>query len=198
MSKSAAVPKTRIILGLILLGVSSYLFFRLFRDPIRQEIQYQQYQASPARTELVPPNHDFALLIPEIGASSTIVPDVDSRDSRVYQRALSRGIAHAQGTGKPGGGKNIFLFAHSSADLLTAERYNSVFYLLHHLVPGDEIKVWYHNQLYTYRVTSQKLTAPSATEYLTSTTNTETLNLMTCWPPGTTLKRLIISAEPTF
>ena len=96
----------------------------------------------------------------------------------------------------PGEGGNIFLFAHSSADLLTAERYNSIFYLIHHLESGDKIRVWYEGEEYIYAVTAKHLVSPSDTQYLTKPSKVETLTLMTCWPPGTTYKRLILIAEP--
>jgi sortase A len=150
-----------------------------------------QKQPSPVS----PPNTDFALTIDKIGASSAIIAGVNPYDSAVYQRALRSGIAHAQGTSVPGQGANIFLFAHSSADLLTAERYNSVFYLIHHLEPGDTIKVWHEDKEYRYAVAEKHLVTPDNTQYLTQTGQVETLTLMTCWPPGTTYKRLLITAH---
>jgi LPXTG-site transpeptidase (sortase) family protein len=96
----------------------------------------------------------------------------------------------------PGEGGNIFIFAHSSTDILIAARYNSVFYLLHHLESGDLIKLWYQDHEYLYSVTDKLYVSPQDTKYLTATPATETLTLMTCWPPGTSLKRLIVIAKP--
>lgn len=185
---------TGIGVGLILLSL--YLLVRLFHDPVRQEFNYVLRRTSSTQA-LLPVNTDFSLVIDKLGATSRIIQDVDPGDSREYQVALKSGIAHAQGTGLPGQGRNIFLFAHSSADLLTAERYNSVFYLMHHLVSGDQIRVWYQGREYNYEVVERLIVNPSQTEYLTSakTPGGETLTLMTCWPPGTLLKRQLVIAQ---
>lgn len=185
----------RLILAVTLIGISLYLLVRIFADPVKQELHYVT-TTKAASTTLAPPNTNFAIVIDKIGAAAAIIPDVNPYDSRVYQTALMRGVAQAAGTKLPGQGGNIFLFAHSSADLLTAERYNSIFYLAHHLVIGDHIEIWYRNSLYTYAVADKKIVAPTDTSYLTAKTSGEQLTLMTCWPPGTTLRRLIIIAKP--
>jgi LPXTG-site transpeptidase (sortase) family protein len=185
---------TGIAIGLLIL--SGVIMYRLFHDPLRHEVNYALHQIQKSEASLVPPNTDFALTIDRIGASAAIIQDVDPFNSQSYQRALRDGVAHARGTNLPGKGGNIFLFAHSSADLLTAERYNSVFYLMHHLEPGDTIKVWYQGVEHDYTVSEKKMVASVDTQYLTEKSDGEQLTLMTCWPPGTSLKRLIVIAKP--
>lgn len=197
MASSLANLANKLIfsLGIALIVLALYIFVRLFQDPLTHEFNYviNSYQGvSP----LNPPNTEFAITIDKIGASSSIVSQVDPYDSAIYQLALRDGVAHAKGTKLPGEGGNIFLFAHSSADLLTAERYNSVFYLTHHLESGDKIKIWSQGVEYLYQVAEKKYVNPSDIAYLVESSSTEQLTLMTCWPPGTTLKRLIILAEP--
>jgi len=181
-------------IGLGLLLFSGFILYRLFNDPIKQELGYVVRTQQPVK-ELLPPNTDFSLTIDKIGASAAIIQDVSPYDSKEYQLALKDGVAHASGTKVPGQGGNIFLFAHSSADLLTAERYNSVFYLMHHLMPGDTIKLWYQGLEHDYLVTEKHFVSPNDTKYLTTNYSVETLTLMTCWPPGTTFKRLIVLAK---
>lgn len=135
-------------------------------------------------------------MIPTIRASARIVKDVDPYSSEVYQKALTQGVAHALGTGTPGGNRNIFLFSHSSVNFYEASRYNSVFYLLHRLEPGDPIEIYYRGEKYVYLVSDKKIVEAEAVSYLTNPLPSETLTLMTCWPPGTTLKRLVIQASP--
>jgi sortase A len=193
-SKNNRFHSLTVGIGIGLLIMSIYILLRLFRDPLAQEVRYAVRDVK-TQESLTPPNTDFAIVIDKIGAASNIVAEVDPYNSRLYQVALRDGVAHAKGTSVPGEGGNIFLFAHSSADLLTAERYNSVFYLIHHLDQGDLIKVWKDGIEYHYEVTGQQLVTPSSTSYLTMTTSEEQLTLMTCWPPGTTLKRLIVTAK---
>lgn len=182
-------------LGIGLILFSGFIILRLFRDPLSQEIKYIVNTPNTSVT-LSPPNTTFSIVIDKLGVTSSIIQDVNPLDSRAYQLALSRGIAHAKGTNLPGGDGNIFLFAHSSADLMTATRYNSVFYLMHHLEEGDIIKIWKDNKEYDYAVSQKEIVAPSDMGYLTTKSTSQQLTLMTCWPPGTTLKRLIIIAKP--
>lgn len=196
-TKSKSNPVEYVIkgigIGLVLLAF--YILVRLFQDPLSHEITYIMSSVKDGEELLAPPNTNFAIVIDKIGASSNIVQAVDPDNSSAYQLALRDGVAHAKGTNLPGEEGNIFLFAHSSADLLTAERYNSVFYLMHHLVEGDIIKVWRDDIEYKFAVREKLFVSPSDTKYLTAKSATEQLTLMTCWPPGTTLKRLIIIAD---
>jgi len=145
--------------------------------------------------KLEPANKEFSLVVPKIQATAPIIKNVNPFDSDVYQRALTKGIAHAQGTDFPGEENNIFLFSHSSEDFYEASRYNSIFYLLHRLTKDDKIIIYYQGKKHTYQVTKKQIVSPEAVQYLQET-GSEYLRLMTCWPPGTTLKRLLITARP--
>ena len=152
-------------------------------------------QPMAAEKTIRPVDEEFGIVIPKIGANAKIVANVDWKDSAVYQRALTQGVAHAAGTAYPGQPGNIFVFAHSGIDFYEAVRYNAVFYLLNKLEPGDEITLIYQQRKFLYRVTEQKTVAPEAIGYLMGDPAKETLTLMTCWPAGTTLRRLVVVAE---
>lgn len=165
---------------------------------IPQSAEKDQLSSSGSVQSLVTPiDPNFGIVIPKIGANSRVIADVDWRDSRVYQPALAQGVAQAAGSALPGQHGNVFLFAHAGADLLEALRYNAVFYLLDKLESGDEIDVWYQGQPWQYRVTEKKVVTSAAVEYVAAKIGQgERLTLMTCWPMGTTWKRLIVLAEP--
>ncbi|KXK09401.1 MAG: Sortase family protein [Microgenomates bacterium OLB23] len=131
----------------------------------------------------------------KIAANAKVLKNIDPINPTVYQRALTKGVAHAKGTVLPGEGGNMFLFAHSSDNFYNANRYNSVFYLLNKLEPGDEIYIYYEGVKYTYTTTKKKIVNPEQVSYLRGKGTQEKLILMTCWPAGTTLKRLVIEAE---
>ncbi|MBI4058134.1 class E sortase [Candidatus Gottesmanbacteria bacterium] len=145
------------------------------------------------------PDPNFSLVIPKIHAKSKIIANVDPGDERAYMAALKEGVAHAQGTFFPGGLGNIYLFAHSTDSPFNIIRYNAVFYLLRELEPGDEVLVYFSGTKHRYQVTDKKIVEPADISYLTpfNPENKEQLILQTCWPPGTTLKRLIVFAEKT-
>jgi sortase A len=96
----------------------------------------------------------------------------------------------------PGVNGNIFLFAHSTDSFWNVGRYNAVFYLLKDLENGDEINVYYLGVRHIYHVVNKLIINPTDVHYMTDTLPYEQLSLQTCWPPGTTLKRMLVIARP--
>lgn len=146
---------------------------------------------------LTPENPNFSIVIPKIGANARIIPNVDPADEAVYLPALQKGVAQAAGTAFPGEGGHIFLFAHSTDYFWNVGNYNAVFYLLSKLEIGDEVNLFYRNQRFVYRIIGRQIVEPSQVEYLTRKSNREFLTLQTCWPAGTTLRRLLVFAVRT-
>lgn len=143
---------------------------------------------------ITPVDPNFSIVIPKIAANARIIPQVDPSNKGEYLAALKKGVAQAKGTAFPGENGHIFLFAHSTDYFWNVGRYNAIFYLLYKLEKGDEIDLIYKKQLYKYTVIGKEIVNPSQVEYLTRTSNKEFLTLQTCWPPGTTLKRILIFA----
>lgn len=143
---------------------------------------------------LVPVDPSFSIIIPKIGANAKILANINPADEKVYLPALQKGVAHAEGTAFPGEGGHIFLFAHSTDYFWNVGYYNAVFYLLYKLEKGDEINLFYQGKRFTYRVLGKEIVDPSRVEFLTRKSNREFLTLQTCWPPGTTLQRLLVFA----
>lgn len=147
--------------------------------------------------ELVPPDEDFSVVIPKIGASAKVFPNVDPGNEEEFLPKLSEGVAHAQGTVFPGLAGNIYLFAHSTDNFWNAGRYNAIFYLLKDLKEGDEIAVFFQGERYNYYVTQTRVVDADEVSFITqANTGNEQLILQTCWPPGTTWKRLLVFARP--
>lgn len=146
---------------------------------------------------LYPPDKEFSIVIPKIGASSKIIPNVDPVNENNFLPALQEGVAHAEGTVFPGMPGNVYLFAHSADSFWDAGRYNAIFYLLKDLDKGDEIVLFYQGKRYNYFVTDSKIVDPEDVSYITKAKEGgEQLILQTCWPPGTTFKRLLVFARP--
>ncbi len=145
---------------------------------------------------LVPKDPEFSVVIPKIGANANVIANVDAGNETEYLDALQHGVAHAEGTAFPGESGHIFLFAHSTDYIWNVGTYNAVFYLLYKLEVGDEVNIFYKGERFVYKVTGKEIIDPSQVEYLTRKTDSEFLTLQTCWPPGTTLKRMMIFAEP--
>jgi len=146
--------------------------------------------------QIVPVNTDFSIVIPKIAANSKIITNVDSGDYEAYRAALAEGVAHAQGTALPGDNGHIYLFAHSADSFVNVGMYNAVFYLLYKLEPDDQVYIFYKGKKHLYKVVNKKVVSPNEVHYLTRSSSTEFLTLQTCWPPGTTMQRLMIFASP--
>ena len=138
---------------------------------------------------------DFHLLIPKIKVDVPIIAGVNGQNKNAYFKALENGVAQLQGSSLPGEGSNIFIFGHSSFYAKSPGNYKEIFRNLENLAEGDEIIVWYKNKEYRYKVTETKIVKPSQVDVLKPTKN-EQLTLMTCVPPGTTINRLIVIAQP--
>jgi len=146
---------------------------------------------------LVPVSTDFSLVIPKIGANHNVFENVDPSNESEYLPILQKGVAHAKGTLFPGEGGTVYLFAHSTDSFWNVGRYNAVFYLLKELDAGDEIAVFFRGRRYNYLVSERRIEEASNVQYLSPNIDKgEFLVLQTCWPPGTTWKRLFVLARP--
>ncbi len=213
-------------IGNFLVLSSVFMIVKTFYMPVKEEVRFflekklgKKYQVVETKSEvkelssvqkgllgktlnfnqvefLIPVDPEFSIVIPKIGANAKVLANVDSADERIYLEALKKGVAHAAGTSFPGEGSHIFLFAHSTDYFWNVGLYNAVFYLLYKLEKGDEIDLFYQGKRYVYQVIGKNIVNPNQVEYLTRKSNKEFLTLQTCWPPGTTLQRLLIFAVP--
>ncbi len=132
--------------------------------------------------------------IPAIYVDEPVIYNIDPNNKEIYSLALKSGIAHAAGTGLPGSGGLGYYFAHSST-VPFVRQYNAVFYLLGKLRPGDTVLLWRNGERFPYTVSTTQITSPSDVSFLHRTYTKETVVLQTCWPPGTSLQRLLVFAE---
>lgn len=147
---------------------------------------------------LVPKNTNFDIVIPKIGANSPVFANVNPANPDDYMPILKKGVAQARGTALPGEPGTIYLFAHSTDNFWDVGLYNAVFYLLKDLKVGDQIAMFYLGKRYNYVVDDTKIVDPNDVSFITNSRETQSqLVLQTCWPPGTTWKRLLVIAKPT-
>jgi sortase A len=175
-------------------------FFRespTFVEPSREEPTAKAKTLPPLKVK--PKNKEFGVVIEKIGINAPVVAKVNAASYPEYIAALSKGVAHARGTAMPGSTKadnnNVFLFAHSAINAIQARRYNSVFYLLRKLEKGDRIATFYKGKRFDYIVKSKKVVQATDVRYLTGLSKKPILTLQTCDPPGSSLRRLIITAQ---
>ena len=184
------------LLGISLLLIVIMNLGRTFIPVIQQEINYNVTRVDTFTKSTLksttPVDMDFGIIIDKIGANAHVIKNVNPYDENVYQKALVGGISHVDGSAIPGQKGHIFLFSHSSENLFKASKYNSVFYLLSKLEKGDEIRLYYENNTYVYLVQEKKIVPRSTVEFISDNTTEESLTLMTTWPPGTSVMRVLI------
>lgn len=159
------------------------------------ESQFARFFKLNQQETLTPVDPEFSIVVPKIAANARIIPNVNPADEKDYLAKLKLGVAHAAGTYFPGDGGHIFLFAHSTDYVWNISTYNAVFYLLYKLEAGDEINLFYRGRRYVYIVEGSTKVNPDQVEYMTRQADEELLTLQTCWPPGTTLQRLLVFAR---
>lgn len=183
------------VISKILIFVSILILFLIFWPIAKEEVKYEVGRVIQKDINLAPPNKDFAIVIPKINAVSPIVKDVDPYNKDVFLKSLRKGVAHARGTVTPDKNGNVYLFAHSTDAFYNVNSYNAVFYLIGKLEKDDDVKIFYEDKEYLYKVTDKKVVSSDDLKYLTSKTEDKILTLQTCYPPGTSLKRLIVIAK---
>ena len=159
------------------------------------QLQASEISLVQAEAALLGLDSSFSIYIPAIDAKSKIIANVDPGLEEEYNQTLSQGVAHAKGTFFPGQGKSIYLFAHSTNSAINVAVYNAVFYLVRKLEPGDEITVFFADKKYVYAVKEKLVAEADDTSWLVRGFGEETLILQTCYPPGTTWKRLLVVAQ---
>lgn len=135
------------------------------------------------------------ITIPKINAQAPLIFNVDPWNESTYQEVLKNGVAHAKGTSLPGEKGRSFIFAHSSGNPLEVTRYNTIFLKLGDLEMGDIIDIKRNGKIYKYKVNSEKIVFANETEYLMKN-ESDGIIIQTCWPIGTSYKRLLIFASP--
>jgi LPXTG-site transpeptidase (sortase) family protein len=146
---------------------------------------------------MIPIDPLFSILIPKLGIDEKVFPNVDPNNPQIYLPLLQQGVAHAKGSVFPGTQGTTYLFAHSAENWWDIQHYNAIFYTLNNLSVGDEIDIFFNNKRYEYVVTEEVISDPQDVSLLTEQhTGSQQLVLQTCWPPGTSFKRLYVIAVP--
>ena len=140
--------------------------------------------------------NEYFLSVPKIGAYAPIILNVDPWNENDYLPVLPKGIAQARGSSVPGQKGSIFLFAHSSDFPWRMTRYNTAFLRLGELQIGDQVVITKGGKTFKYTVKDKKEVWPTDIQYLKNPQGDQ-LILQTCTPIGTSLKRLLVFAEPT-
>jgi len=165
-------------------------------DPLVQKKQIPdlELEVAPPDSRIIIPRIEQNIPIVRISSASLLRRDWNALEKEM-QDALKDGVVHYPGTSLPGQSGNIAITGHSSYFPWDPGRFKDVFALLHEVVEGDKVIVYYEQDKYVYEVKNIQIVLPKDIEVLKQTPEDQ-LTLITCTPVGTNLKRLIVTAEP--
>jgi LPXTG-site transpeptidase (sortase) family protein len=144
----------------------------------------------------VPPSSKPEVIIPKINVQIPVDYTQTTTDEKQIENALDSGIVHYPTTVKPGELGNTALFGHSSNNIFNQGKYKFAFVLLHTLVPGDTFYLTYNNKVFVYKVITKTVVEPTEVGVLGPVAGqAATATLITCDPPGTSLRRLVIVGQ---
>ncbi len=130
----------------------------------------------------------YTLSIPKLKLTNLDVSTVDTD--------LSHHLVQYGGTAVPPSKGTAVIFGHSTLPQLFKQGdYDTVLAYAHTLEVGDEIDIQVDNLSYTYKIYSITITSPLDTSFFTQNYDDNYLILVTCTPPGTTWRRLLIHAR---
>src|SRR5258708_1055442 len=130
----------------------------------------------------------YSVSIPKLNLNNVEVSTVD------YD--LTRHTVNYQGTSIPPDKGNAVIFGHSTLpQLFNPKDYKTIFANAYKLQVGDEILINLPKITYKYRVFNIIVVDAEDTSVLEQNYSDSFLTLITCTPPGTTWKRLVIKAK---
>ena len=134
-----------------------------------------------------------SIVIPKINVNAPIIT-VNSFEEADIQAGLKNGVVRLGKMSTPGEPGNTFITGHSSNYWWDKGAYNYVFVLLDKLQVGENMKIYSEGNKYVYTVTDKRIVDPADTSTIVHTSE-PTLTLMTCYPPGSTAKRLLVNLK---
>lgn len=130
----------------------------------------------------------YLLTIPKLSIKNALVSAVD------YD--LTQHLVQYGGTAAPGQNGTAVIFGHSTLpQLFNPKNYKTIFATAHKLKTGDIIKANVKGVEYVYRIFSITITDPEDTNMFSQSYDNSYITLVTCTPPGTIWKRLVIRAS---
>jgi len=128
------------------------------------------------------------------------IPKLNIKDAEVLVGGhdLSKSLIHYLPKTMPGEAGNVVIFGHSTLPQLYKQNdYKSIFTFLPSLQKGDKIFIKVEDVIYQYEIFEMFVVSPSEISVLNQEFDASYLTLITCVPPGTYWKRLIVKAKLT-
>lgn len=146
------------------------------------------FPTNSIKSNITPSLSEYTISIPKINITNAVVSTTDVD--------LGKHLVNYQGTSLPPDKGNTVIFGHSTLpQLYNPKDYHTIFAYAHTLKVGDNILVNEDNVQYTYVINNITIVSPDDTSVLAQSYDDSYLTIVTCTPPGTTWKRLIIKSK---
>jgi len=130
----------------------------------------------------------YHLSIPELNIKNALV--------KMEDKDLMTGLVHYPGTALPGQYGNTVIFGHSVLpQFFNPKDYKTIFSTLPTLNERDEIFLDFDGIVYRYKIYKMVEVTPEDVSVLEQQYDNQYLSLITCVPPGTYLRRLVVRAR---
>lgn len=130
----------------------------------------------------------YFLSIPKIHLGNVFVSGTDND--------LSKHLVHFGDSALPGQKGTTIVFGHSTLpQLYNPTDYKTIFAHLHEIQVGDEIFASLDSVRYSYKIYNISIVDPDDTAVLTQNYDDSYITIITCTPPGTIWKRLVVQAR---
>ena len=184
-------------MGTLLVGIFLFGFFNeVIITPFIQPSRVAASTPLIVTAGSIAPTKNPEVIIPKINVEIPASYTGQSIDEAAIENDLESGIVHYPTTVMPGENGNAVYFGHSSNNIFSPGKYKFAFVLLHTLIPGDTFYLTYNSKVYVYKVITRDVVDPSNVGVLGPVPGqAATATLITCDPPGTSLKRLIVVGQ---
>lgn len=150
--------------------------------------KFLQLDGTPSGVPLVQKQSEYSLAIPSLGIKqATVKADTDD---------LTKSLIQYRQSSSPGLAGSPVIFGHSTLpQFFNVNNYLTIFSTLPTIKVGADIFIDYAGVRYTYRVNRLYEVEPNEIWVLGQDYNQKMLKLITCVPPGTKLRRLVVEAQ---
>lgn len=126
------------------------------------------------------------------------IPKLKIKDAlvKIAGEDLDKSLIHYGGTGLPGDYGSAVIFGHSILpQFYDPTNYKAIFSKLPDLEKGEDIFIKYDGITYRYEIFNMHVTTPEDISVLEQRYDNSYITLITCVPPGTYWKRLVVQAR---
>ena len=166
--------------------------FNFFSNNLRDFLQANQWFPTVRA--------NFTYFNPKIKEYYLSIPKLNINQAKVVVNGedLKKSLVHFQAQSLPGEYGNVVIFGHSTLPALyNPSDYSTIFTYLPSLERGDKIIITVDQAQYEYEVFEMFVVNPDEVSVLQQMKDGVYLTLITCVPPGTYWKRLIVRAKMT-